>query len=112
MVEPGRYKHFKGAEYRVLFCIFWEDRDIPRDGAVVGVHTDGRDSGAEDVSAVYAVSATDGAALLLAPTWCGHAPFRGESIVVYVSLNGVFARTEREFLENVPHVPRFERIGP
>jgi len=102
-VTPGRYRHFKGGDYRVLFVAPWIDFAAPVEGDVVFSTMTG--------VATYMRSLDDN---VMKARWVGACkPSIRESVVVYCNLDGVFARAEHEFEEYLPgsDIGCFVRVG-
>lgn len=104
MATPGRYRHFRGSEYRVLFTAPWDDVPpiVEAPVYVVAYGVGDPAAGGVDVR-TSAPGEYDNAALILRAVWVGaKEPLRHDPVVIYCNLDGVFARTEDEFVEVLP----------
>lgn len=123
MVMPGLYRHFKGRNYRALLVAEWARGTPTAHGDLTVGVVDDTWLGIANVDS--ATARHRGFFKVISAKWCGNNTdvLAEQRVVVYVALygdGGVWARTEREFEEEV-HVllptggvgerPRFERIG-
>lgn len=110
MVTPGRWRHFRGAHYQVLFIATWEDQAPPRSEQPCTVHaesyarSDAKYAAPVRLAAFAALNPDEcNSVCVVKPLWVGGAVDvpRGTSIVVYANSDGVYARTEAEFEKHV-----------
>lgn len=112
-VLPGKYRCFDGGEYRVLFEVIWLHTASPQNQRLIGVYSDG----GRNPALVASATQFSVAPMILSALWVGGDTDIGHGtiFVVYCTLDGVYARTEKEFAGSIHYeqcdVPRFERIA-
>lgn len=119
-VLPGKYRCFDGGKYRVLFTVLVFDQISPVADSTIYIvargYGDPATGGIDIRFDPPLLNGLDDDELIIAAEWVGYrTPEVKDEIVVYCTLDGVYARTEKEFTGSVHHeqrdVPRFERVG-